>query len=331
MEHKKVTPLFFFLSLGTVVALIVSVSALLNLSFETLNHAFPDVLTDTYTYGYMNYSYDGVRSMLALLIIVFPIFLILERFWSKAAHKADLSNWDATLRRWAIYVILFLASITIITDLVVLVRYFVSGEITTRFILKVLLTLLVAGMTGWYYIRTLQTKKGARWFGIVAALLVIAMIVWSFNVIGSPADQRKFRMDQRRLDDLQSIQWQVINYWQQKEKMPLTLDELSNPLSGYILPRDPEFQKGMLYEYKKVGDKSFELCATFAMPLPQGWVPGSTGGYYPMDSVRDVPISAVAPYPAGVQDSWDHEAGRACFTRTIDPDLYPPFPKPAKL
>ena len=85
MEHTKVTPLFFFLSLGTVVALIVSVTAFLRLSFETLNHAFPDILTDSYQYGYANYSYDGVRSALALLIIIFPVYVILERFWVRAS------------------------------------------------------------------------------------------------------------------------------------------------------------------------------------------------------------------------------------------------------
>ncbi len=330
MEHKKVTPLFFFISLGTVVALIVSVSALIRLSFETLNHVFPDVLTDTYQYGYVSYSYDVVRNMLALLIIVFPVFLILERYWTKVS-RGTLSEWNATLRKWAIYIILFLASVTIIADLVTLVNYFVAGEITTRFILKVALTLLVAGMTGWYYVRKLQSRGGGKWFGGVAVVLVIAMVVWSFSVIGSPMSQRKLRIDQRRRDDLQSIQWQVINYWQQREKLPVTLADLVDPLSGYMLPRDPEFQKGMMYEYKKISDKSFELCATFALPLPQGWVPGvAGGGIYPMDGMRDVAVSAVPPYPGGGTDSWEHEAGRACFTRVIDPDVYPPFPKPTK-
>lgn len=328
MDTKKLHPLFFFLSLGTIVTLIASVSALLNLSFETLNHAFPDVLTDSYQYGYMNYSYEGVRSALALLIIIFPVYLILEHFWHK---KGERSAWDTIVQRWTIYIILFLASVTIITDLVILVRYFVSGEITTRFILKVLLTLVVAGITGWYYVCMLRSMNKKRsLFALMGTILVLGMIIWSFSVIGSPMSQRKLRIDQRRLDDLQSIQWQVISYWQQKEKLPATLDELSNPISSYTVPRDPEFQKGKIYEYQKTGAMSFELCATFDMPLPQGWIPGqSAGGMYPM-ATRDVAVSAVAPYPGGLQDSWDHEAGRACFTRTIDPDIYPPYPKPVK-
>ncbi|MBP6904882.1 MAG: hypothetical protein KBB91_02405 [Candidatus Pacebacteria bacterium] len=328
--NKKITPLFFFLSFGTVVALIVSVSAFLNLAFETLNHALPDILTDTYQYGYMNYSYEGVRSALALLIIIFPIYLILEHFWSKQSRGADLSMWNAILRKWAIYLVLFLASITIITDLVILVQYFVSGEITTRFVLKVALTLLVAGKVGYYYIRVLRGTVSQLWrnlYAIGSSILVIVAIIWSFSVIGSPASQRQLRIDQRRIEDLQSIQWQVINYWQQKEKLPESLAQFNDPIANYMTPRDPEFQKGKVYEYKKVGDKSFELCATFSLPMPEGWVPGgSGGGVYPMTATRDIAVSSM-PYPGGAGESWDHEAGRTCFTRTIDPDLYPPYPK----
>jgi len=162
-------------------------------------------------------------------------------------------------------------------------------------------------------------------------LLALAVLIWSFSVIGSPMNQRKLRMDQRRTEDLQSIQWQVISYWQQKEKLPETLAELNNPLSSYMVPRDPEFQKGAVYEYSKTGAMSFALCATYDLPQPEGWVPGSSGGgYYPMDGMRDVAVSAVAPYPDIGGDTWDHETGRTCFDRTIDPELYPPFPKAVK-
>jgi len=114
--------------------------------------------------------------------------------------------------------------------------------------------------------------------------------------------------------------------------LPDTLTQLSNPLSGSIVPQDPEFQKGKVYEYQKVSDRSFQLCATFDLPIPKGWVPGQQGGgvVYPMTTTRDAAVSSVTPYPGGIGDSWDHEAGRACFTRTIDPDLYPPYPKPLK-
>ena len=331
-HHNKVTPYFFFITLGTLIALITSVSAFLNLVFETLNHVFPDVLTDSYMSGYYSYSFDAVRTALSLLIIVFPMYLILERLWRKAA-LGGLSGFPDTLRKWALYLILFLTSVTVIADLVTLVRYFVSGEITIRFILKVAIVLITAGMVGWYYVRRLkrpQIDQWDKWAMFKSIVLVLAAIIWAFTVIGGPGSQRTLRLDQRRLEDLQNIQWQVISYWQQSEALPADLAALSTPLSGYKAPSDPEFQKGNVYEYRIVDAKTntFELCATFAVPLPEGWVSHGGGGVYP---VRDMATSSVAPFPGNAaNDQWAHDAGRTCFTRTIDPVFYPPFPKEEK-
>ncbi len=344
MEHKKLQPLYFFLSLGTLVSLIATVTAFLNLAFETLNHALPDVLTDTYQYGYATYSYEGVRTALSVLIIMLPVYLVLERAWRKRSEHID--GWNTTLRKWAIYLILFLASITIISDLVILVRYFVSGEITLRFLIKVGVTLLIAGKVGFYYVRSIShtlTLLIRRMYMWCWGVLALGLIIWSFSVIGSPLAQRSLRLDQRRIDDLQNIQWQVIGYWQQKQTLPQSLADLSTPISSYRVPEDPEFQKGKMYEYRVIVPdnvrltlegmrslKTFELCATFDRALPKGWVPNSGGGVaYPMTATRDAAVS-IAPYPGASTDAWDHDAGRACFTRTIDPDLYPPFPKPVK-
>lgn len=331
-HHNKVAPYFFFITLGTLVALITSVSALLNLIFETLNHAFPDVLTDSYLSGYYSYSFDGVRSALSLLIIVFPIYLVLERLWRRAS-RGTLSPWNDTLRKWTLYLILFLTSVTVIADLVTLVRYFVSGEITTRFILKVAAVLIVAGMVGWYYVRRLrrpETDRADMLLMIKSIVLVLAAIVWAFTVIGGPGSQRTLRLDQKRLEDLQNIQWQVISYWQQTETLPVDLKALGTPLSGYRAPTDPEFEKGKMYEYRIVDAKTntFELCATFEAPLPKGWVTNSGGGSYPM---RDTSELSVRPFPgAPANETWDHDRGRTCFERTIDPLFYPALPKEAK-
>ena len=145
--------------------------------------------------------------------------------------------------------------------------------------------------------------------------------------MGSPSEQRALRLDDRRVQDLQSIQWQVINFWQQKETLPKELKELANPIASFIVPIDPEFEKGLTYEYYVKSDLTFELCATFSKPIPQGWREYSNGGAIPY-SEKDIAVSSY-PYPgvSGVNESWSHEAGRTCFTRTIDKDIYAPYPK----
>ena len=335
MEHNqsKLSPKFFFLSLGVLVSLIATVTAFLNLAFQTLDKKFPDALNAVYQYGYNTYSFEAARAALATLIIVFPAYLILSYFWSKASKK-DLGRLDEVIRKWMLYLILFLVGIVIIVDLVTLVRYFVSGEITTRFIIKVLVTLVVAISLGAYYMFEL---RGWKKFGplpmalgsaIKAVIFVVALVIWSFSVIGTPNEQRAWRLDERRTQDLQSIQWSVISFWQQKEKLPETLGDMKDPISSYMIPFDPEFQKGRAYEYRKTADMTFELCATFSAVMSQGWQEGYggprplLGGVYMEDSV------ASYPYPGGGgNESWDHQAGRTCFSRTIDPDVYPVFEK----
>lgn len=331
---SKLSPKFFFLSLGVLVSLIATVTSFLNLVFQTLDKKFPDALNSVYQYGYDTYSFEAARAALATLIIVFPAYLILSYFWRKVVKKG-LSHVDEIVRKWMLYLILFLSSIVIVVDLVTLVRYFVSGEITDRFIYKVLITLFVALFVGVYYVFDLQGKNKILGVNInlsapiKSTLIVIVLIVWSFSVIGSPSEQRAWRLDERRVQDLQSIQWQVISYWQQKEALPTALKDLSNPISGFMNPVDPEFEKGLVYEYRKTADMTFELCATFTADMPQGWHEGyggsrpMLGGVYMEDSV--------SPYPGGgLNESWDHKIGRTCFSRTIDPDMYPPFDKAPK-
>src|SRR3990172_2166869 len=157
MPKPKLSPKFFFLSLASLVALVASVVSLLNLVFETLNKKFPDVLNATYQYGYFTYDYEGMRSALATLIIIFPIFILVSYFWKKEI-RVGLGIIDEIIRKWMIYLILFLSSAVIIADFVTLVRYFVAGEITTRFILKVAVALVAALFVGSYYILALKEK-----------------------------------------------------------------------------------------------------------------------------------------------------------------------------
>ena len=336
IQKPSLTPKFFFISLGVIITLITSVVSFLVLFFETLNKKFPDALNSVYQYGYSTYDYESIRSTLATLIIFFPVFLVLSYFWRRLS-KNELGVKDNIIFRWMIYLIIFISSLVIVIDLVVLVRYFVSGEITNRFVFKVLGTAVVSYLVGFNYFSELRNhqvenkSKVSIISAIVSLILFVGLIVWSFSIMGSPTKQRAWRLDNQRVTDLQSIQYQVINYWQQKEKLPATLADLSNPISSYAAPVDPEFNKGNLYEYIKGDDKdglTFQLCATFTANMPKGWSESNYSNYNgPMFSGMDVKTSSSVAYPVGggVNESWNHEIGRTCFSRTIDKDIYPPY------
>lgn len=325
---NKLSPKFFFVSLGVIISLIVSVASFLVLLFESLNKKFPDVLNSVYQYGYNSYEYESIRTSLATLIIFFPIFFIISRLWNRESKK-EISGHDLTLRKWMIYLILFLASLLIAIDLIALVNYFVSGEITIRFIFKVLGALVVGSLVNFYYFSVLKIedlslpriKKINILYYIISFSLVFGLIVFGFLIMGSPSKQRAWRLDERRMGDLQSIQWQIINYWQQKERLPVSLSDLSDPISSFYLPKDPEFEKGKNYEYFVKSEVSFELCATFSEEIQKEWQENYNNTFISQ------PDTTSPSFIGGVSEVWDHGRGRTCFSRTIDKEIYPSFKK----
>ncbi len=321
---------FFFLSLGVLISLITSVVSLINLMFESLNKKFPDVLNSTYQYGYLSYEYDAMRMALATLIIFFPVFLLVHYFWNKHIAKG-LGSIDEVIKKWLVYIVLFLSSLVVVIDLVTLVRYFVSGEITSRFIYKVVSILVVALFVGSYYILELFGKKKIYifktgiTFAIKSSVLVLLVIIFGFSIMGSPKNQRLARLDDRKVTDLQSIQYQIINYYQQKSILPKNLKDLVDPLSGFSLPVSPEIEQGITYEYKVIDEKklTFQLCTTFNLAISKGWVESSNSGIIPLGE-KDV---VSYPVSGGLNESWNHDAGYTCFSRTIDKDIYKPYDK----
>lgn len=300
--NNKTTPKDFFLHLGALIALYFSVISLINLLFAIVHQYFPDAL------AYDN-SVETLRWTVSSLVVLFPTYLLLTKY-TLAGLGAVKEKKDTWVRKWSSFLTLFLTGATMVVDLIVTLNYFLGGEITTRFVLKALAVLVVAGIVFYYYLNDLKredfkssdrTTKFMAWKAIILVVLAIGFGIYS---VGSPTDARKARFDERRTQDLSSIQWQVISYWQKKQVLPTDLAELSDPLSSFMLPIDPE--TGMAYEYRKTGDMSFELCATFALPS------------------QATPNTAYEPK---MFDAFDHKEGKQCFERTIDPELYPPFVK----
>lgn len=310
-EDKKIktSPKDFFLYLGSIVALYGASISLLNLLFDVINAAFPDVL---------NYNPDAfsssIRLSIATLVIFFPAYLVLSKFLNKDM-KSHPEKRNLGVRKWLIYLTLFISGLVVATDLIVLINTFLSGEITLRFLLKVSSVLIVADLIFGYYFYDLrdkwkEKKKFLKIFTFAVSLFVLASIVFAFVIVGSPKTQRLRRIDSQKVSDLQNIQWQIINYWQQKTKLPASLDDLKDPLSGFVLPQDPE---GKIYSYEVVGKYSFILCADFNLDASAQIGKGN---------IKSVP----APYDYQ-SENWSHGIGNQCFDRVIDPERYPPFQK----
>lgn len=306
---KRNTPRDLFLHLLAVVTLYWSAVSFVTILWQQINYYFPDVLNGYY--GYMGFA-GPIRFAVSSLIIVFPVFILVSWYLNKIYAKESVVR-ESRIRKWLLYLTLFIASLVIIGDLIGTINMLLGGEITVRFILKALSVLLVAGFIFGYYlddVRRDTPAKSAKYFAWITGILVVAAIVASFFIVGSPATARLMQFDQQKVSDLQGIQSQVVNYWQRKQMMPVSLSDLNDTISGYKVPVDP--QSGDSYEYivKDATNLSFELCATFSKPSQSN----ATKALYP-----------IGP---GIDQNWDHATGRVCFERTIDKQFYPPLNKP---
>lgn len=316
----KTTPRDFFLWVGAVIALYGSVIAFISLLFEYINRLFPDALA-----GYADPYGGSVRFAMATLIVLVPTMVVLLRI-IRTSIISDPSKAGIWVRRWALVLTIFIAGATVVIDLITLINTFLGGEISTRFLLKVLVVLVIALGFTFYFLKDLrgywiEHPKQGNLAGIGVALIAVIAIIAGFFIIGSPTDVRMLRYDEQKTSDLQNLQYQIVNYWQQKQVLPGSLDELADPISGFMMPLDPQTNEP--YRYEPTGDTSFTLCATFNRES----VDTKGQGVYPTIGYRDMAVS----YPGmGVSDNWKHTAGETCFERTIDPDLYPPYPKPTQ-
>jgi len=319
-QPVRMTPKDFFINLAGAVALYVSIISLLNLLFEIINRLFPDALTQGYYYS--GYYSSGIRLAIACLFIFFPIFVLISWFQNKQDKEMPEKK-NLGFRKWLTYLTLFLAGLAIVIDLVVLINTFLGGEITARFVWKVLAVLVVVGATFAYHIYDLKKNMAdtskLKVFAYFACLLVLTSIALGFFVIGSPFTERLRLFDERRANDLQNIQGQIINFWQAKGKLPKDLSELYDPISGYALPVDPK--TSLPYEYSSSAQMFFQLCAVFELSNEQA------NNQNPKAKIAR-PVSVTygnAPIldMYGNVDTWNHGSGRTCFDRTIDPERYP--------
>jgi len=310
MDKPKTTPKDFFLYFAGFVTLYVSAISLINLLFSIINKTFPDNLTSGYYYDYYS---TGMRLAIASLIIVFPIYLFIASYLNKYL-SANSDKRDLAIRKWLTYLTLFVTGAAVITDLIVLVNTFLGGEITSRFILKVIAVALVSGAVFAYYIYDLKKSfapdepSRTKLLVTLASIVVLASLIGGFSILGSPMKARAQKFDEMRTSNLQSIQWQVINYWQQKGTLPENLELLQDPISGFYTPKDPE--TGESYVYKATSNLSFRLCANFGLTTDNAKDQKSNTSVRPMGY-------------AMTDENWIHDAGETCFDRTVDPELYP--------
>ena len=287
----------FFLNLTTFASLYWLTISLIILLFQIIDTIFPDQVLNSY--GRQSISTFALSSV----IVITPVFLYFAYKTNNEIQK-DNSKKDLWIRRWLIYITMFFAGISIITDGIILINFFLNGDLTTRFILKVLVMILIPGFIFWYlrYLlnRDYQTSPYNKTIAFGVILLILATVISAFIVVGSPVENRLKRIDEERVQDLSLIQNEIFSYWQQTNKLPDNIKELEDDIRYINIPSDPKTKED--YKYTKTSDLTFTLCATFDTAETKST---SREYYYNM-----------------IEGTWAHGVGEVCFDRTIDPERH---------
>lgn len=125
-----------------------------------------------------------------------------------------------------------------------------------------------------------------RLMAIVSSIAVALVVGVGLYLGGTPAEQRLYRLDERRVNHLNQLSFAVQRRWNSDGSLPQSLEALVDGQLMSKLPVDPE--TGAEYGYEITSENQYRLCAVFSRPGR-----GDTGG-----------------------DFWAHEAGYQCFSFT---------------
>lgn len=289
----------FALQLGSLISLYVSVASLLTLLFGIITIMYPDAADPYYVY---NSASAQIRFSIATLIVFFPTYLVLTRVVQKVRRREEGKY--LTLTKWLIYLSLLVAGAVLLGDLVAVINAFLNGELTTRFLLKVLSILVVVGAAFFYYLLDARGywqkhEKESIQYAMATTAVVLAVLVLGFFHTETPKEVREMRIDGEVLTDLQNIQWRIEDYYRTNEELPNSVEAA---FSGISSPTSPEGRTP--YEYNVLSETSFELCGEFMH-----------------ESQQENYLSIARPFSEDSTiknpNNWDHGTGEWCFERII--------------
>ena len=146
---------------------------------------------------------------------------------------------------------------------------------------------------------TAKNLSTDRAFAMISLVSVVAAVIAGFWLLGSPSQQRLIALDGDRIRDLQAIAREIQDFPGEDSVPP---ESLPAPRNGFNDFRDPVTDEP--YEYRRLSETHYELCATFAT-----------------DS------QAQRRPPLAQNDRWQHPAGRHCFE--IPVQTAQPIPQPS--
>ena len=258
------------------------------LAFSLIERWLADPLFRRYGETFNTYT---VAMSLAAVIVAFPLYLLVSRVVLREA-AADPDKLESSIHKWLTYMALVIAASVFMGDLITALAYLLRGELTSRFLAKSFVVLVLSSGVFWYYfggLRKMETAAGRfgrdRTMALASTGVVVIMIVLGFMQLGAPSAQRKLVADSQRVQQLYMLSNAIRNYWlAHASHLPSSLSEVPG---SYL---DPITNN--TFEYVAAPGSQYQLCAVFAARSPRE---------------EDNQPSRGDP------NTWTHPAGRHCF------------------
>jgi len=224
--------------------------ALIDLVNALVDRALP---SPNIPYYYASNSVHELSWYIATIIIAFPIYIWVNALIGREA-VARPESLQSGVRKWLTYVALVIAASVLIGDGIWLLGAFLSGSVTTAFVLKSICIIAATGGTFAYYLGGVRATELPAWrnrlYGGAATLVVVVAVALGFGPVGTPAYEQAAARDRAIVDRLQSLEFSAgATYRAAKPpSLPATL------------------RKAKPGDYIRLDARHYRLCSTFEAP-----------------------------------------------------------------
>ncbi|MFA5248071.1 MAG: DUF5671 domain-containing protein [Patescibacteria group bacterium] len=292
---------YVFFYLTHLVSLIFMAISFGTIIFQAINRKISDPI-NLYSAFYQE---GAMKFGIAALFVFAPVYYIVSHFILKAVRQGEIKR-DSGIRRWLTYLILFVSFLVFAGYLVAFIISFLNGELTLKFILKVITVMIIAAAVFSFYFYDIMRKKTEgeksrviKIYFLSTAIAVAIVFVGSFFVIDNPTQMRAKKLDNEVTTKFYTIDNCVDQYYREKKTMPLNMDEIKANCDYFLDDVAIDKESGKAFEYRLKQDKTYELCAQFRV------------------SNKDDKNNNQPAYTSPENKSMLHDSGWQCLERKI--------------
>lgn len=303
MNPKSNAAKFTFFYLLSLISLIFTALPAGMIIFQVINKYVSDPLANFQS----DFSLGALKFAISALLVAAPVYYLISRQINSALFKGDLDK-DSGLRKWLTYFILLVSSLIVIGSLIGVVNSFLNGELTGKFILKMLTTIIIPAFVFSYYFYDIKRetlinskdKNISRFFFGSLAFVILAFAAGLLSV-ESPRLTRDRLADDKIINNFYSVESAINEYYRINSKLPADLATLqkSQDIQGKgFEPITKDTVSGKDFGYEIASSTAYRLCAEFRT-----------------SNANLNNNSYIYNSPSGRR----HEQGWQCFEYTIDP------------